>query len=68
MSTAQDPPHVERLAQHPQSPSAKWAKFQADIAESAVRSAAEREARDKERTDSTDYTRTQRGEPTTGGQ
>lgn len=58
--------HIERLAQHPQSPSAKWAKFQNGVNEAARRTAAERDQRDRERKDGTDYSRRQRGEPTKG--
>jgi hypothetical protein len=65
--TPANPPHVERLAQHPQTPSARWHKFQTDIETAAVRTAAERDARDRERKDGTDYSRRQRGEQTPGG-
>lgn len=63
---AQSRPHVERMAQHPQSPSAKWAKFQADVETAATRTAAERTERDRERIDGTDYSRRDRGEATKG--
>jgi hypothetical protein len=57
---------VERLQQHPQSPSAKWAKFHADIAEAAVKSAEERAAADRKEKAGTDYSRRIRNEPTKG--
>ncbi len=52
--------HIERLASHPQSPSAKWQKFQQGEADRVVRTAAERERRDTERHDSTEYVHTER--------
>lgn len=66
MATSKDSAHVERLAQHPQSPSAKWAKFQNGVREAALRTAAERDERDRERIDGTDYSRRNRGETTKG--
>ena len=62
MPNAQDKPHVERMAEHPQSPSAKWQKFLADQADSVQRSAEARAATSREEHDGTQYTRSQRGE------
>lgn len=57
------PGHVEPLARHPHSATAKWAAFQKRIADEATRQEGERAARDRERRDSADYVRSQRGEP-----
>lgn len=60
-------PHHEYRAAHPQSPSAKWAKYLAGIAEATRRAAGEREAQDRERHDATEYHRVAERTPTTKG-
>lgn len=56
-----------RLEQsHPQSPAAKWEAYQKAVKAAALRTGAEREARDREQRDSTEYHR--RAEQTKGAE
>jgi hypothetical protein len=60
--SARKVPRIERKAQHPHAPTENWKALQQGVADAATRSADQRAARDRERTDSTDYARNQRAQ------
>jgi hypothetical protein len=57
-------PKVEPMASHPIQPTEQWKELQAEVADVATRTAAQRAARDRERKDSTDYVATARAHET----
>jgi len=58
--------HIEKMAQHPQSPSAKWQKFQEGIKAAALRTAAARARTDRVQEESTKYAQNERAQTETG--
>lgn len=59
-------PPVERPESHPQNPTAKWAKFQRDIRDHAIRTEEARARRDEQKQDATEYARREAGLPQKG--
>jgi hypothetical protein len=59
-----EPSRIEPMARKPHAPTKHWATYTASIADHVKRTAAQRAARDRERTDSTDYHHAAEAAPT----